>query len=98
MKGKIYYVTIAKVIFSHEKISSFRAKAHLVFDWCLYNKHYFESTLIIYVLLCGYALCRNQIQGGHGKNGFTHSSTSPEVPDCFPYRIVSFALIKIELI
>ena len=38
MKGAIYYVAIAKVIFSHVKISSFRAKAHLVFHWCLYNK------------------------------------------------------------
>ena len=64
-----------------------------------YNIQYFESTLIIYVLLCGYTLCRNQIQGGHGNNGYnnTHSSSaSPEVPDCFPHRIVSFALIKIE--
>ena len=26
------------MIFSHVKISSFRAKAHLVFHWCLYNK------------------------------------------------------------
>ena len=63
------------------------------------NIQYFESTLIIYVLLCGYTLCRNQIQGGHGNNGYnnTHSSSaSPEVPDCFPHRIVSFALIKIE--
>ena len=64
-----------------------------------YNIQYFESTLIIYALLCGYTLCRNQIQGGHGNNGYnnTHSSSaSPEVPDCFPHRIVSFALIKIE--
>ena len=64
-----------------------------------YNVQYFESTLIIYVLLCGYTLCRNQIQGGHGNNGYnnTHSSSaSPEVRDCFPHRIVSFALIKIE--
>ena len=38
MKGAIYYVAIATVIFSHVKISSFRAKAHLVFHWCLYNK------------------------------------------------------------
>ena len=28
----------ATVIFSHVKISGFRAKAHLVFHWCLYNK------------------------------------------------------------
>ena len=58
---------------------------------------YFESTLIIYVLLCGYTLCRNH--GGHGNNGYnnTHSSSaSPEVPDSFPHRIVSFALIKIK--
>ena len=42
-KGAIYYVTIATVIFSHVKfscvkVSCFRAKAHLVFRWCLYNK------------------------------------------------------------
>ena len=41
-KGAIYYVAIATVIFSREisrvKISCFRAKAHLVFHWCLYNK------------------------------------------------------------
>ena len=64
-----------------------------------YNIQYFESTLIIYVLLCGYTLCRNQIQGGHGNNGYnnTHSSSAnPEVRHCFPHRIVSFALIKIE--
>ena len=48
MKGAIYYEAIAMVIFSHMKItimlfshvkvSSFRAKARLVFHWCLYNK------------------------------------------------------------
>ena len=47
-KGAIYYVTIAAVISScvkinklltPVKISYFRAKAHLVFHWCLYNKH-----------------------------------------------------------
>ena len=45
-KGAIYYVAIATVIFSHVKItlfsrvkiSCFRAKAHLGFHWCLYNK------------------------------------------------------------
>ena len=37
VKSAIYYVAIAKVIFSHVKISRFRAKAHLVFHWCLYN-------------------------------------------------------------
>ena len=26
------------MLFSHVKIPSFRAKAHLVFHWCLYNK------------------------------------------------------------
>ena len=39
VKGTIYYVAIAMVIFSHVKISvkksCFRAKAHLVFHWCL---------------------------------------------------------------
>ena len=46
-KGAIYYVTIAAAIFftcednmlfSRVKISCWRAKAHLVFHWCLYNK------------------------------------------------------------
>ena len=37
LKGVVYYEAIAMVIFSHVKISSFRAKAHLVFHWCLYN-------------------------------------------------------------
>ena len=41
MKGVIYYVAIETVIFSHVKISRFRAKAHLVFHWCLYNKDCF---------------------------------------------------------
>ena len=43
MKGAIYYAAIATVIFSqgisHVKMSCFRAKAHLVFHWCLYNKN-----------------------------------------------------------
>ena len=43
MKGAIYYVAIAKVIFSHVKVSGFRAKAHLVFHWCLYNKRIYLS-------------------------------------------------------
>ena len=38
VKGAIYHVAIATVTFSHVKISSCRAKAHLVFHWCLYNK------------------------------------------------------------
>ena len=33
----IYHVAIATVIFSLVKISCFRAKAHPVFHWCLYN-------------------------------------------------------------
>ena len=37
-KGAIYYATIATVIFSRVKISCLRAKASLVFHWCLYNK------------------------------------------------------------
>ena len=28
------------MLFPHVKISSFRAKAHLVFHWCLYNRQY----------------------------------------------------------
>ena len=31
------------MLFSHVKISSFRAKAHLVFHWCLYNKVKYSS-------------------------------------------------------
>ena len=36
-KGAIHYVAIATVTFSRVKITCFRAKAHLVFHWCLYN-------------------------------------------------------------
>ena len=34
LNGAVYYEAIAMVIFSHVKISSFRAKANLVFHWC----------------------------------------------------------------
>ena len=45
VKGAIYYMAIATVIFSHVKISCFLAKAHLVFHSCLYNKYdYFLFT------------------------------------------------------
>ena len=38
VKGAIYHVAIATVIFPHEKLSScFRSKVHLLFVWCLYN-------------------------------------------------------------
>ena len=47
-KGAIYYVGLHSngdiftcennMLFSPVKISCFRAKAHLVFHWCLYNK------------------------------------------------------------
>ena len=37
LKSAVYYEAIAMVIFSHVKISSFCAKANLVFHWCLYN-------------------------------------------------------------
>ena len=32
------YCTVPNMLFSHVMISSFRAKAHLVTDWCLYNE------------------------------------------------------------
>ena len=44
MKGAIYFIAIAKVIFSHVKISSYRAKVHLVFHWCLYNRTIYART------------------------------------------------------
>ena len=38
VKGTIYQVAIATVIFPQEKLSScFRSKVHLLFVWCLYN-------------------------------------------------------------
>ena len=49
----VYYEAIAIVIFSHVTVSSFRAKAHLGFHWCLisnnipcYNKANYTSPLI----------------------------------------------------
>ena len=52
LKGVVYYEAIATVIFSHVKISSFRAKAHLVFHWCLYNKTKFipQTSTGIYLI------------------------------------------------
>ena len=43
VKEAIYYVA-ATVIFSHVKISCFRAKSHLVFHWCLYNKNIYVNS------------------------------------------------------
>ena len=44
------------MLFSHVKISSFCAKAHLVFHWCLYNKVWFvpreNISFIFYDPLC----------------------------------------------
>ena len=39
MNGAIYYEN--NILFSHVKISSFRAKAHLVFHWRLKNKLFY---------------------------------------------------------
>ena len=33
------------MLFSHVKISSFGAKVHLVFHWCLYNKLHLHVTI-----------------------------------------------------
>ena len=38
------------MLFSHVKISSFRANAYLVFHWCLYNKNCFQFLLGITVI------------------------------------------------
>ena len=43
-KVAIYHVAMATVIFSHVKITCFRAKAHLVFHWRLYNKLHHVKT------------------------------------------------------
>ena len=48
VKGAINNVTIAMVIFSHVKIPCFRAKAHLVFHWCLNNKSIFLNSCSSY--------------------------------------------------
>ena len=37
-EGVVYSVAMATVLFSPVKISHFRPKAHLVFDWCSYSK------------------------------------------------------------
>ena len=56
VKGAIYYVASATVMFSHMKISSFRLKAHLVFHWYIYNKvlypmiHFFCMALVFRAL------------------------------------------------
>ena len=42
-KGRIYYETIALVIFSHVKITCYCVKAYLVFHWCLCIINYFNA-------------------------------------------------------
>ena len=37
-----------EMLFSHVKMSSFRAKAHLVFYWCLYNKLISSICMLLY--------------------------------------------------
>ena len=37
------------MLFSLVKISSFRAKAHLVFHWCLYNKYVYSLSLFVFL-------------------------------------------------
>ena len=54
VKGAIYYVAIAKVIFSHVKISSFRAKAHLAFHWCLYNKANYVTYITVNIMIVNF--------------------------------------------
>ena len=52
LKGAVYYEGIEMVIFSHVKISSFRAKAHLIFHWRLYNKYgYYSKEFPVFVWL-----------------------------------------------
>ena len=70
MKGAIYYVAIFacedNMLFSHVKISSFRAKAHLVFHWCLYNKLSYFPLLVKHsniVIVCSVVdLMNKQLQ------------------------------------
>ena len=37
------------MLFSHAKTSSFRAKAHLIFHWCLYNKGQYFLLLRLFI-------------------------------------------------
>ena len=38
------------MLFSHVKISCFRAKAHLVFHWCLNNKKFYQLHRLIHTI------------------------------------------------
>ena len=49
VKGAIYYVAIATVIFSQVNMSSFRVKAHLVFHLCLYNKYIYQKNPLRFI-------------------------------------------------
>ena len=39
------------MLFSRVKISSFRAKAHLVFHWCLYNNNIIIIIITIIIII-----------------------------------------------
>ena len=51
-KVRFLYITITTVSFSRVKISCFRAKAHSVFHWCLYNncKCFMDQNMTVTVL------------------------------------------------
>ena len=65
VKGAIYFVVTATVIFSHVKVTCYfhmwryqvLAKAHLVFHWCLYNKTSIILILIYIILLHNIVVC-----------------------------------------
>ena len=52
------------MLFSHVKISSFRAKAHLVFHWCLYNKDCLSTYYTFIYLLLKNKFVFNKLQIG----------------------------------
>ena len=92
MKGAIYYEAIATVIFSHVKISSFRAKAHLVFHWCLYNKleycnRLYVITISFIIIIINWYLLT-----------FLTILYSNQVPAAGDDLEVSYSLLQIKLI
>ena len=67
------------MLFSHVKISSFRAKAHLVFRWCLYNKKgYYLLQLVTLNLKVSFSISGYEWNYGRQWTSWLCRSTSKE--------------------
>ena len=57
-----YFACEDNMLFSLVKISRFRAKAHLVFHWCLYKKYVYSLSLFVFLKTDGCPILSTRLQ------------------------------------